>query len=255
MNPLEGFTALPRKDSYFYEKGRLPTPLLSDVSIEMPAGFLVFPAGVVFLHHFCYDIFMNAYLLHVPPLAAHENEILPLLTPARREKALACPLEEDRLLSLGTGLLLYHVLGVKADEDLLFNEYGAPRLREGSPCFSLSHSGEYALLAVSSLPVGADIEKIHPVRKGLFARMAAKGEQEEHMDFFTLFTRKEAMMKASGRGFSLSPKGFSVAEPLFYEGARYYFHTFYREEYVLSFAAQEKQPPVVKELFLKDILF
>lgn len=158
-------------------------------------------------------------------------------------------------MSLGAGLLLYHVLGVKADEDLIFNEYGAPRLREGSPCFSLSHSGEYALLTVSSLPVGADIEKIHPVRKGLFARMAADGEKEEGMDFFTLFTRKEAMMKASGRGFSLSPKGFSVTEPLFYEDAWYYFHTFYREGYVLSFAAQEKQPPLVEELFIKDILF
>lgn len=163
-------------------------------------------------------------------------------------------MEEDRLLSLGAGLLLYHVLGVKADEDLIFNAYGAPRLREGSPCFSLSHSGEYALLAVSPLPVGADIEKIRPVRKGLFARMAAEGEAEENMDFFTLFTRKEAMMKAGGRGFSLSPKGFSVAEPLFYEGAWYSFHTFYREGYILSFAAQEKQPPAMKELFLKDIL-
>lgn len=195
---------------------------------------------------------MDAYLLHAPSLSGHENRILPLLPPNRREKALACPLEEDRLQSMGAGLLLYHVLGVRKDEDIVYNEHGAPRLRGGTPCFSLSHSGDYALLAVSPVPVGADIQKIRPVRPGLFARMAAEGE--EGLDYFTLFTCKEAMMKASGLGFALSPKSFSVTEPLAYQGAVYNFYTRRRGEYVLSFAVQEKQPPQVQELSIETIL-
>lgn len=196
---------------------------------------------------------MNAYLLHTVPLKGREEELLHLLPPGRQQKVLPCAQEEKRLQQLGAGLLLYHVLGVRRDCQLEANPYGAPRLVAGKPFFSLSHSGEYVLLAVSDAPVGADIEKIHPVRPRLFSHMATEEELESDMDFFTLFTRKEAMMKASGLGFSLPPKSFSVLEPLVYEGQLYHFYTLYRGEYVLSFATQEKQPPTVQELSLKDM--
>lgn len=225
-----------------------------DVSIEVPVGFsLFFLAGIVFFLYPCYDITMNAYLLHTAPLKGREEECLPLLPHERQRKVLACTQEEDRLQSLGAGLLLYRVLGVKEDGQLEVNPYGAPRLSAGSPFFSLSHSGEYALLAVSDAPVGADIQLRKPFRPTLLSKVATKEEMVSNMDFFTLFTRKEAMMKASGLGFSLPPKSFSVLEPLVYEGKVYHFFTLCRGEYVLSFAAQEKQPPAVQELLLRDM--
>lgn len=225
-----------------------------DVSIEVPAGFsLFFLAGIVFFRRSCYDTDMNGYLLHTAPLKGREEEYLPLLPPERQRKVLACAQEEDRLLSLGAGLLLYRVLGVQVDSQLEVNPYGAPRLSAGKPFFSLSHSGEYALLAVSDAPVGADIQLRKPVKPNLLSRIATQEEMASNMDFFTLFTRKEAMMKASGLGFSLSPKSFSVLEPLVYEGEVYHFFTLHRGEYVLSFATQEKQPPTVQELFLQDM--
>lgn len=196
---------------------------------------------------------MEAYVLDVTPLKKNEKLLLNLLPPKRREKALACAREEDRLQQIGAGLLLSHVLGVTRDEDLVENEYGAPRLAFGSPCFSLSHSGKFVLLAVSMLPVGADIQKIQPVRPGLLQRMATAEELESGIEFFTLFTRKEAMMKATGLGFSLLPKSFSVVDPLTFQGETYYFHTFQQEGYVLSFAGQEKQPPVFRELSLNFV--
>lgn len=225
-----------------------------DVSIEVPVGFIpCFPTGIVFFLYPCYDTTMNAYLLYTAPLKGREEEYLPLLPLERQRKVLACAQEEDRLLSLGAGLLLYRVLGVQVDSQLEVNPYGAPRLSAGSPFFSLSHSGEYALLAVSDAPVGADIQLRKPLRTNLLSRIATQEEMASNMDFFTLFTRKEAMMKASALGFSLFPKSFSVLEPFVYEGQAYHFFTLDRGEYVLSFATQEKQPPTVQEPSLQDM--
>lgn len=196
---------------------------------------------------------MNAYLLHTVSLKGREEELLHLLPLCRQQKVLACAQEENRLQQLGAGLLLYHVLGVQQDCQLEVTPYGAPRLSAGKPCFSLSHSGEYVLLAVSDAPVGADIQIRQPLRHTLLTKIATDKEMASDMDFFTLFTRKEAMMKASGLGFSLPPKSFSVLEPLVYEGQVYHFYTLYRGEYVLSFATQEKQPPVVQELFFSNM--
>ena len=75
------------------------------------------------------------------------------------------------------------------------------------------------------------------------------------MEFFTLFTRKEAMMKASGLGFALPPRSFSVLEPCLYAGRLYHFSTLLRPGYVLSFAAGEPAPPELRVLEAEALPF
>lgn len=74
--------------------------------------------------------------------------------------------------------------------------------------YNITHAGEWILLAVSHTPVGADVEYIDPAFS--FADILPEHfSQEEvefinsensHDHFFTLWTRKEALLKATGQG-------------------------------------------------------
>ncbi len=71
--------------------------------------------------------------------------------------------EKDKRLCLGTGIALSYAL-LKAGEDEASLEYakkesGMPYFKNRSDLhFSLSHSGERAMCAISSKPIGCDVE-------------------------------------------------------------------------------------------------
>jgi len=110
-----------------------------------------------------------------------------------------------------------------AARDLRFG-YGArgkPFL-PGGPSFSLSHSGERVLIAVTARGrVGADVERIRPVRRlesvaarwfapGERAWLSAAPESEREAAFFAVWARKEAFAKALGHGLATPFRAFSV---------------------------------------------
>lgn len=89
--------------------------------------------------------------------------------------------------------------------------------------FNLSHSGPYALCALSSEEVGVDIECLRPRRPGLAGRALSpeeldwyrtRGERWE--DFYTLWTLKEARVKCVGTGLTWPPS--TIAVPLLEPG-------------------------------------
>ena len=126
--------------------------------------------------------------------------------------------EEDRLRCLAAGLLLSDILDVHSDSDTELNIYGKPLLKLGLPFFSLSHSGEYAALAVADVPVGVDIELIQPFdissAKSCFTENEYGWLAKQHNDeaFYRLWTAKEAVLKADGTGFAADPARFDVLE-------------------------------------------
>ncbi|QHS56283.1 4'-phosphopantetheinyl transferase superfamily protein [Mucilaginibacter sp. 14171R-50] len=80
--------------------------------------------------------------------------------------------------------------------------------REGNIIhYNLSHSGDWILMAVATLPVGADVEYVddafpyHDILPDNFSpdEIAYIG-QGNPARFFTLWTRKEAILKATGQG-------------------------------------------------------
>lgn len=88
---------------------------------------------------------------------------------------------------------------------------GKPFARGLSVEFSVSHSGELVLCAVSDKPVGADIEKVRPVKDRLIARVCTQkelyfvndrnlSEDEKTKRFFRVWTGKEAYFKFTGTG-------------------------------------------------------
>lgn len=93
-----------------------------------------------------------------------------------------------------------------------FGKYGKPEFADLPLHFSISHSGDYVLCAVSDAPIGADIQQIRQnvdARK-LASRFFPKQERDEVFGiadetarrerFFHLWTRREAYAKLTGEG-------------------------------------------------------
>ena len=64
--------------------------------------------------------------------------------------------------------------------------------------FSLSHSGNFVLCALSDTPVGIDIEKIRPLKPGIDERVRSQ-EERTCFDFFSSWVLKESFIKWQGR--------------------------------------------------------
>jgi len=134
--------------------------------------------------------------------------------PGRFERALQYRFREDRLRCIGAGLLLTKVLGIR-EEELAKGTYGKLFL-PGSPVgFNLSHSGDLVVLATGEGNVGVDIEKYFPrhlnLAKKVYTPEEIKWMEEDPEErFFRLWSMKESVMKALGRGLSLAPESFSV---------------------------------------------
>jgi 4'-phosphopantetheinyl transferase len=83
------------------------------------------------------------------------------------------------------------------------------------PELSISHSGEWVAVAVTDgLAVGVDVEELRDVRVSDLAHLTfspaeqqafeALPEAERRPTFFTCWARKEALLKATGRGLSIA---------------------------------------------------
>lgn len=158
------------------------------------------------------------YLADIRKLSEGKDRLLEMLLPERRIKALRYRLEADLLRCIAGGLLMQKILGIKTDEELVKNPYGKPALKNGGKQFNLSHSGDYVALAVDVQPVGVDIERIKNADPAVAQRCFQKAElayvfeDNEIADerFFSIWTLKESLMKATGLGLQLAPESFCV---------------------------------------------
>jgi 4'-phosphopantetheinyl transferase len=137
-----------------------------------------------------------------------------------RAGRLRSPQNADRF-SVGRGILRA-ILGrylSSSPERLVFSygPHGKPDLSDGLQeqlSFNVSHSEGLAVYAIANgFEIGVDVEKIHPVTdpEAAASIFLSPDELTEYMSFpangklerfFTLWTSKEAILKASGVGFS-----------------------------------------------------
>lgn len=165
---------------------------------------------------------------------------------ARREKTKAFRKKEDRLRSLYAGLLLQKYCGITDESRILYNSYGKPFTQEG-PEFSLSHGGDYVVLGTNEGPIGVDVEPIGEFDTTVAQESLQEDElnwvmdKEQAMRLYTMWTRKESIMKAVGKGFSLPPRCFSVlpaaATSLTVDGTDYGIYTCVYANHAVSVAA------------------
>lgn len=157
----------------------------------------------------------------------------------RRKKVNKCKNDADKIRSLGAGILLLHALENKEfgtqnmeliegslvnilsglsqrkEMKIHYGEQGKPYLDEEGLFFSLSHSGDYVLCAISDQEVGADIQQLREQRQDKIDRIAKKimadaeytiwnelPQQKKVRDFYRLWSCKESFVKFTGEGLS-----------------------------------------------------
>lgn len=142
------------------------------------------------------------------------------LSAYRRERLEQVRTELGKKQGAGAELLLCRALeelGLKTPPDIVADENGKPRLRGGELFFSLSHSGPWALCAVSDRELGADIQVRKPFNQRLARRFFAPDELELILSapdrdraFTEIWAKKESYIKALGLGLKLPLESFSV---------------------------------------------
>lgn len=110
------------------------------------------------------------------------------------------------------------------------NAFGKPMLSSRALEFNLSHSQNTALLAVTDRPIGVDVEYIARsidvlgLAKRFFAAeeyedLLSYSTEEQKILFFRIWTRKEAFIKAVGKGLSQNLDSFVVSSDAHPENA------------------------------------
>jgi 4'-phosphopantetheinyl transferase len=109
-----------------------------------------------------------------------------------------------------------------AEVDLCTTVFGKPRLVHPVLEFNLSHSGDWGVVGVARRPVGIDVEQVRrfpdlvSLAEHFFSPeeqrlLAAVGHCEKAKVFYRCWCRKEAYVKAIGKGLSLETSSFSIS--------------------------------------------
>ncbi len=141
----------------------------------------------------------------------------------RKRKTDRYRFQKDRMLSLAAEGLLraaLHEAGYPGLSVYAYRANGKPYLPDADGFFfNLSHSGEYAMLAVSDAEIGCDIERIRTVDARLIERVLTPEERAPFPNLTeternVLFTRywvcKESYLKACGDGLSGDPASVRI---------------------------------------------
>jgi 4'-phosphopantetheinyl transferase len=150
-----------------------------------------------------------------------------LLSAAERQRAVRFRLERDRRRFIVARARLRKLLAERltaAPEaiELVCGKHGKPALAQGDLRFNVSHSGDVAAYAFArGCEIGIDIEEIRavPEADAIAARTFSRGEHDAYaalpphervLGFLNCWTRKEAFVKALGKGLSISLDSFDV---------------------------------------------
>lgn len=150
------------------------------------------------------------------------NRLLEVVSEEKRCRVKKIRKHDDALRTLLAEAML-RVIFVKEfglkNSDIVFynNEFGKPFLKSKNIFFSISHSGEWASIAVDCDDIGVDIEKIRDINLNVAKRFFSMEEYNDMMKmddkidyFFTLWTLKESYVKALGKGLYVPLKSFTI---------------------------------------------
>lgn len=160
------------------------------------------------------------------------KEFLFCLSEEESERAARLKVEEKKKQFVVTRAVLRKLLSKslsKVEEEIVFlygqhkKPYIENKLNNKSVEFNISHSGEYALIAITlDRKVGVDIEKINndvdyqSLSKRFFSekenKELDKTDKEKKLDaFYRAWVRKESFIKAIGKGIVFGLDNFSVS--------------------------------------------
>ena len=219
------------------------------------------------------------YFLSVKEMSDTEFiKIYSLLSDNRRRRVDSLKSKSDKKLSAGVEILLNYALMTNSFcekgmmDKIIRRKNGKPCFSfSGAPHFSLSHSGDYAMCALSETEIGCDIEEIkasdkydNAVAKRFFTNQEAehisllKSHHAQFCEFYRIWTKKESFLKLTGEGFARSLSSFSV--PLqqistIIDRKTYYFEDIPSPDgYISSAASESPFKPTVSICELTEIM-
>lgn len=135
----------------------------------------------------------------------------------RKEKINKYRFREDKIRSLGAGILLFHILQTygKEDIDIECNPYGKPYLCNSEFQFNLSHSGNFVVCSYGQGDSGIDIESYQSADLEIAKRFFNHQEYQYVKKcgtemFIRLWSLKESYIKAKGKGLKIPLNSFQV---------------------------------------------
>ena len=140
--------------------------------------------------------------------------MLPLVSPQRREEALRYAHTHGRFCCLKSYLMLLELIGAvsptldNTTPEFIYGEQGKPFIPGRDDIqFSISHTKNAIAVAISSYPIGIDIEQIKHASDALIRKTMNTAEQQQiaasanpDAAFTALWTQKEAVLKLRGTG-------------------------------------------------------
>lgn len=165
---------------------------------------------------------LKVYAMDVSGLDYTDVRLLSRMSPKRIEKINRLKSEKLKKQSIGAELLLNYALKREmADIELPIiweTDRNGKLFVPDIPFYvNLSHSEDYAVCAVSDREVGVDIQKHKETSESLAARfftvdeyMYIKSAPDFSSAFYDIWTRKESLIKAAGKGLAIPLSGFSA---------------------------------------------
>ena len=164
------------------------------------------------------DKYVELFLLNITDALdkSKETKLTKLISEYRLSKLKKFVFREDYLRSFYAECLLRFILCQKlelanSNINILYTKYGKPYIYGENIKFSISHSGDWVMVAISNMPVGVDIERIHHKDTYIIEKIFSSDEKKEIYENFDvsdekhyeLWTLKESYMKFTGLGFQL----------------------------------------------------
>lgn len=168
---------------------------------------------------------VTIYAAHVPDFPEYLLESLMDYASEKKEKLNRYHRKEDRIRGLLGELLIHKIISEvlnipHSNLKFMTNAYGKPFVNECELEFNLSHSGDWVVCAFDQNPVGIDIEKIDTINLELAHRfftqeeynyiMRGYDERQQRKRFYLVWSAKESVMKAVGKGLSIPLNSFNV---------------------------------------------
>lgn len=139
-----------------------------------------------------------------------------LLHPKQQQRILNIKNENAKKQAFAAELLVLYVVKKFKPKNVPIpplraaGEFGKPYFSENEDFkFNISHSGEWAVIAVSDCEIGIDIEKIAKLRTGVAKRVLSEQEKQQFFKldiktqqqrFYDYWVLKESIVKTTGRG-------------------------------------------------------
>lgn len=216
---------------------------------------------------------MEVYLLSLASLQKEEiqQKVVDLLSETDRIGIEEIKSQKKRLTFLGGRILLEYVTHLHGLDTfhLAYGKNGKPYFSDiGDFFFSISHSGDYLILAWSCHEIGVDMEQI---RKELprfpekmlspidFSFWKKQNDLDKIRHFFELWTRKESYTKLHGDSIFRKAQELSVSDGEqfreFMGTPASYFHTCQWDDYMISVSTlEEKAHLSIKIVTLEEII-